>query len=147
MFIFPTKNISLIEGILNDPELKSLTDGQSGEEIARINPAFEYLIAINDNYLCGMFSIRKVTNRVLEGHIRILPRFWKTEIPSLALNKACEFVKEYKDCSKVITTVPSNCYHVLKFISNHEFKQCGEIHEGIIYNNELVSLLIFERGV
>ena len=145
--IFPTSNIDLIESILNEPKLHNKIDGQGSNKKATINPAFVYLIALIDKEVIGMFSIRKITNLVVEGHIRILTKFWGTNIPSEALITAMNYVRDIKGFTKVITSVPGNCIHVLKFMKSQEFNRCGEIHEGIIYNNELTSLIFFEKRV
>ncbi len=146
MIIFPTTNISLIESILNDPQLFAMTDGQGSSHRATVSPGFEYLICMRDRQVIGMFSIKKVTNLIFEGHIRILPKYWKTVFPKEALDQACKYISSL-GCTKVMTTVPGNCHHVLRFLESNSFKRCGEIHEGIIYNDELVSLLYFERVV
>lgn len=147
MIAYKTKNKELIESILNIPELYNLTNGQGVNEPATISPGFEYLIVEEEEKILGMFSIKKQTEMVMEGHIRILPEYWKTVVPTLALNAAMHYIKMNTNCLKVMTTVPGNCFHVLKFMKENRFRMCGCINEGIVYNNELVSLLFFEKGL
>ncbi len=144
MRIYNTKNNEIINSIINTPELLELTDQKEGG--ATIDPSYDYLVAVEANSIIGMFHIRKVTNLVTEGHIRILPQYWKTDLPERALQYALEYVKE-TGARKVLTEVPGNCFHVLGFLKKHGFIQCGCLHEGIIYHNQLTSLVFYEKAL
>jgi len=136
--------------IICTPELFELTNGQDGMVNVgnyELDQTYDYLLVENEEGPVGLFSIRKITNLVLEGHIRILPKFWGTESSLDAAKAGILYVEKHTPFRKIITTVPGNCTHVLKFIDKLGFKPYGCLERGIIYNNAVVPLVYFEYEV
>ncbi len=146
-FITKTESTHLIEAILNEPSLFALTNGQESRKWATAQPGFEYLLITDKHNVMGMFSIRHVSKLVVEGHIRIMPRYWKTTTPAAALRFVYKYLKENHKTTKVITTVPANCRHVMRFMKEQRFKRFGVIKKGIVYNKKLTNLIYFEKRI
>lgn len=142
-----------IQNILNNPLIYQLVNGTSqlqpiigtyAEELTY--KGFQFLPIHNKDELIGVFSYREVTDILIEAHIHILPEYHNKGLGKEAVEFGC---KEFKAMgyNTIITFVPSNCSHVLKFMKDNNFEACGSIPEAIIYKNELVSSYIFKRGL
>ena len=105
------------------------------------------LIRLNNHKsLIGLFSYREVSKICIEAHIHILPEAHKKGYGKEAVTEGLKYFKSI-GAHKIVTYVPMNCSHVLKFMKDNDFEACGSISEAIIYNNELVSLFVFTKGL
>ena len=144
MQISLTHDYGLIKEIVTTPRLFELTYGQAcNKEDVDISDKNDYLVLSTDKEIVGCFSIREVTNILLEAHIAILPHLWGTEISQDAVNTGHAWAKD-KGYKAVMTSVPANCVHMLKWLTRMDYKPCGTIKNGIVYNKHLVSLILFE---
>ena len=83
---------------------------------------------------------------MVEAHIRILPEHWGLTSIEAGVASAI-FIKDNTQFSKIITTIPGNCYHVKKFCRTLGFRYTGQINDGIVYNNKLVPLEYHELNI
>lgn len=149
-----TQDFKTINSVLDNPEVYQMVNGTS--DIKPINKSyreeltdkgFKFLsISVNDS-LIGLFSFREITSASLECHIHVVPEAHKKGYGKQAVIAGLKWFSCNKLHKKFVTYVPSNCFHVLKFMQDNNFKACGVIPEAIIYNNQLVDLLIFQRGL
>lgn len=147
LIIFPTENQDILLPILRNPKLFKLTNGQDSRiplEKVQIDSTFTYLaIALKDKVI-GYFSLKTLTHMIIEGHIAILPEYWGTAISAQAMEEGAQYIFDHTSYRKIVTFTPGNCTKVINLLKKCEYKQSGCIQEGIIYNNQLTSLLIFE---
>lgn len=140
-----TTDKNIITEIVTDKRLWELTNGQdqTSERVKYIpDIAFEYLVVKDEGHLIGLFSIRKISHKVLEGHIRILPSYWGSKKALQAAEAGFQWARDNTEALNVMSYVPSNCHHVMAFCAKLGFKVRGSIPDGIIYNHELVDLFI-----
>ncbi len=136
---------------MNNPLIYQMTNGT--DSINEFNKedlehrGYRFLLIQKDNDYIGVFNYRFMSRICVEAHINILPEFHKSGYGNQAVIEGCKWFKENTECQKLVTYVPANCYHVLKFMKDNEFKVCGTVPEAVYYKNQLVNLYIFERGL
>lgn len=144
----------VINSILNDSDIYQMANGSSEstpinesyrEEL--ISKGFKFLSIVINGTLIGLISFRELSKITTEVHIHVLPESHKKGYGKQAVYTGMRWFSRTHACKTLITYVPSNCFHVLKFMKDNDFTACGLIPEAIIYNNELVSLYIFNRGL
>ncbi len=143
-----TKDHNLIAEVICDSHVWPLCEGQS--EAADIqhylpDPNFQYLIIKDGIHLIGLFMFKKMTEMTMEAHIRILKTYWGCGHSLRATKLFVEWLKENTICINLMTTVPSNRHNVIGFCDRAGFKVCGMIKDGIIFDHELVDLLILNK--
>lgn len=134
-----------IKEILINPVLFNCTYGQGNTELHESELKHkEWLLVEIDGVPAGCFEIRELTKITIEGHIFILPKYWNHSLE--ILNAGEQFVKElgYKT---IFSSVPENCLHMLKFMARIKYDVCGQIKNGIIYKNKLVSLFLYTKSL
>lgn len=137
-----------LEEIIKNPELWNQTYGQDSNlkvDTFKIDPAFEYLLVEDNEKPAALFTIKAITNILVEAHIRLLPEYRKDSIE--IVNLFLKFIRENRGFKRLITHVPANCINVIKFLEKMNCKFCGGVQKAIIYNNELVSLFFFEHSL
>ncbi len=137
-----------ISSIILQPKLWKMTYGQGClVEEFEIDKTCNYLGVIYQNELAGMFQLKEFNKITVDAHIYILPKY-QNGLLSLKAVKACkEYLQENSDIYKVITSVPYECHYVHKFLAKTEFKPCGLINNGIIYNNNLQDLILYQLTI
>lgn len=142
----------LIDSILDKPEIYQMVNGTPytkpfnetyREEL--INKGFQFLGIFLDQVLIGLFSFREVTSACVESHIHIIPEYHKKGYGNQAVKDGIEWFKCNKKYRSIVTYVPSNCFHVLKFMKDNEFQASGKVLTSVIYKNELVDLFLFSK--
>lgn len=146
--IHPTKDYELVREILTHPALFKLTYGQGIKiEDYKVDETLDYVVAFWDHEPVGLWTLKPVTNLVIDGHIGMVPKYWGTEVVQKAMDAGYQYLRNNTEYTKIMTSVPSNCLHVLKFMEEYKYKACGIIKEGVIYNQQLVDLLLFETDL
>ena len=143
----PTTDYELIHTILTTPSLFEITHGQSihANEFV-VDTKEDYLLFHDDKEVFGCVQIRAVSKVLLEVHIAILPCHWGSDIGQKAAEAGHEWAVN-EGFYTVMTTVPANCIHMLKFLKKIDYQPCGLIKNGVIYNKHLVSLILFEHDL
>lgn len=153
IFVDLTTNKKVINTVLDNPLIYQMVNGTS--DSAPINTSyreeltqkgFKFLSIYVKQGLIGLFSYREVTKLCVEAHIHIIPEAHKKGHGKEAVLKGLEYFRK-QGFITVITYVPSNCFHVLKFMKDNDFEACGLIPEAIRYTNEVVNLYVFKRGL
>jgi RimJ/RimL family protein N-acetyltransferase len=108
---------------------------------------FEYLQITLNNELAGLFVLRELGEILIEGHICLLPEYWGKSVSDSILSAGIEFLKQNTKYHQIITTVPTPCLHVMKFLTRNNFRMCGTYHNATIFNNELTDLILFEISI
>lgn len=146
--VYPTKDKDLIKEIMTHPALFRLTYGQGIKiEDYKVDESFEYVVAFWDHEPVGLWTLHPVTNLVVDAHIAMVPKYWGTEVIKKAMDAGYEYLRKNTKYTTIFTSVPNNCYHMLKFMTKYNYKACGIIKEGIIYNKKLVDLLLFTANL
>ncbi len=141
---------NIITEIVCDSKLWTVQNGQDPNEDQRHyipDPAKQYLVIKDDHHLVGLFTIRHVTHKLVEGHIRILPSYWGSKMSIEATHMLLKWLKDNTEAINLITHVPANCFHVKRFLDKLGTKVVGLIPDGIIYDHELVDLLIYIKAI
>lgn len=134
-------HLDAIRDIIRNPTLFNCTYGQDPDDTLDLEGK-EFLLVKMDDVNIGCFEIQEWTHKTLEAHIFVLPHYWKN---SLEVVKAGEqWAREHK-YTVITTKIPANCIHMLKFITRIDYKAAGLLHKAIVYNNQLVDLLLFEK--
>ena len=134
----------LIYQMVNGTSLDETLIGSYREELK--NNGFKFLGIYSHNSLIGLFSYREISKICIEAHIHILPEAHKKGYGKQAVKEGLEYFSGL-GAHKIVTYVPSNCLHVLKFMKDNDFEVSGSVSEAIIYNNELVSVFVFSKGL
>ncbi len=143
-----TTDKELIKEIMTHPALFRLTYGQGIKaEDYEVDETLEYIVAFWHHEPVGLWSLHPVTALVVDAHIAMIPKYWGTEVIQKAMEAGYKYLKTETDYTKIFTSVPSNCFHMIKFCTRYNYKACGFIKDGIIYNNKLVDLLLFETDL
>lgn len=144
MIITENPDLDIIKSIITNEQLFKFTYGQDCDvDKFEVDTVFKYLLISNNEEIVGCFQIKEMTHVTLEAHIFCLPKFWGTSISKEMANLGHQWALKH-DYKTVYTTVPSICFHVLKYLSAIGYMACGCIKKGIIYNGHLVSLFLFE---
>ena len=145
---YKTKDKVLITDIMTHPALFRLTYGQ-GIKVKdyTVDESLEYIVAFWDHEPVGLWTLHPITNLVVDAHIAMIPKYWGTEVIQKAMEAGYKYLKEETEYTKIFTSVPSNCLHMIKFVTKWKYKACGIIKDGVIYNNQLVDLLLFETDI
>lgn len=132
-----------IKSILLNPVLFDCTYNHTNEPITEeLISSKEWLLVTEEDIVLGCFEIKDLTSIVLEGHIAILPKYWRRTIE--IMNLAHQWCRDNK-YKVVFTHVPENCIHMLKFMVRMGYEACGQIENGIIFQNKLVKLFLFNK--
>lgn len=138
-----------IKSIITNPILWRLTEGQ--DKTNRVNEFtvdkdWVYFLLQDGEELVGCFQTKKINNQILEVHIFILPKYWGKGQAQEAVDLGHKWAKE-NGYLKTFTKVPANCIHVIKFLQQIDYKVCGMIEKGAMYNGYLVSLFLYNFEV
>lgn len=143
MHIELTRDNVLINSIITEPKLWALEYGQGMvKEDYKVDESFTYLLIKEDDSILGLFQTREITRILVDAHIYLLPSYWGKDYSSKAI-KSLQGYFLSSEYHKIITDVPKSCHHVIKLLKKVGCKQCGYIEEGVIYNNQLMDLLLF----
>lgn len=140
-----TKDYKLLTEIMSIPELYKLTYGKGTDpKDFKINKKMEYFLIKKDDLIIGCIPYKELTSVTLEVHLQVMPSFWHKKL-SLEIYLAFkEFIKA-KHYKKLLITTPAMCIHVLRLLQLYNFKVCGSIPGGVVYNNILQTLFLFEQ--
>ncbi|HEY3527386.1 MAG TPA: hypothetical protein VGK47_14410 [Nitrososphaeraceae archaeon] len=148
MKIKQTKNVDLIRSIVTNPILWKQA-GHDGDPIF-YTPYLGniWLIGQKDNKNVGLLELKQITAITYEAHIRILPEFQGTGESVEFAQNVRKFIKNScKNIHNLVCHVPMECKYVINFLSRLNLKVNGLIRNGIIYNNTLQDLIIFQLEV
>lgn len=137
-----------IYSILSDPIIQKITTDGEPDKFFKVNKSFDHLLIENDEcQVIGCFQYKHVTNRVVEVHINILPKFWGGECGLESILNSFKWFKINTKYTKVLTDVPANCDKVIELMKKAGGIPCGVVKQGVVYNNILTDLIFFERDI
>lgn len=142
-----TKDYETIHSIITNPLLFKLTYGQV-QDVSTfcVDRAWQYILIKNDDVILGCVQCQEFNAIILEVHIFLLPEFHGTGIVKELSESAHGFIREL-GYRQVFTKIPSVCTHVLKCVQNLNYKCCGMIEKGVVYNNILCTLFLYNFEV
>lgn len=111
-----------------------------------INKAHEYYLIYKDQVIVGLFEIQPISKITGNLHMHILEKYQKQRL-------ACKSVLELKkilknsDYKQLIGTIPANNLHSASLIKQLNAHYVGMVQDGIIWNNILTNLLIYQLEV
>lgn len=146
--IIYTENYPLIDSLLTNPLLYRATTGKkSTPRSDSRNHHFKHLLITDDSEILGCFQYKEFTNRVVEVHINLLPKYWGKGISEEICSKGIEWFRIHTNYKKIMTDVPKCCNNVVGLMSKINFRICGLIVDGCIFNNKDEDLLLFEGDI
>ena len=145
--ISQTHDLALIKAVVTEPKLWALTYGQD----SACNPAlyspdlsYTYLHVEKDKKTVGLFQTRAQTKHVVECHIYIIPEYWGTHMSVEASYAGFQWLKNNTEYLKAFTQVPITCTHVVRLAKKIGWNLCGVIDRGVMFDNKLVDLLLYD---
>jgi RimJ/RimL family protein N-acetyltransferase len=151
MHLTKTVDQTQITQIIIEPKLWAVEYGQGNKlEDFTVDLSFDYLLIQDedqDNEVLGLFQVRSLTKIILEAHIYLLPKYWGKDYAKRSVLALFEYVRTQTRYHKVLTDVPASCKHVIKLMKKIGAEQCGYIKEGVVYNNTLQTLLLFDKKI
>ena len=131
--LIPTKDVDLIWTL-------------SGIEILDIDLKHDWLVIKEEYKLIGIFEINPLTKISGLLHLNILEEYQNQGIAIKAFNALIKYLKttNYK---QIIGSIPEKNKKIMSIVNKTKGKCCGSIKDGIIFNNELQDLLLFQLEV
>ena len=106
-----------------------------------------YFLIKSDDFIVGIFELQAITKITETVHLYILPAFQKKGIAYSAFLELIEYLKQEQKILKLICTIPITNKNILSALRKTPFKACGVISHGIIWNEQIQDLLIFELTI
>lgn len=149
-----TNDVTIINKILDNPLIYQMANGTSEDKPQDIsyreeltNLGFKFLKIEYNHEVIGLFCIRPISKICMEVHTNILPEFHAKGLGKRAQQEGEQWVRDHTSYKSMMTYVPSNCFHMLKYMQQNGWIAQGILKEAIIYNKELSNLYIFQRGI
>ena len=120
--------------------IESLTDFPT-------NPTHLYLLIKKDTQTVGVFELQKITNITASVHMHIIEEYQQQGIANKTLYPLLDYIRFYTSYKKLIATVASTNEHIQKVLDKTDFVFCGLITDGIIWNDRIDDLLIYQLEV
>jgi len=105
-----------------------------------------WLEIFKDEISIGVFQLQEITKITFNIHIHIFEEYQKKGFAFKCLDPLLTRLKHLK-IKKLMCTVSKNNRVMRRVLSRTPFKLCGSIKDGIIWNDELTDLLIFELNI
>lgn len=106
-----------------------------------------YYLIMRDNHIVGVYQLQELTKVTALIHMHILPEYQAKGIANESFNTFLKLLEGNKRITKLVATIAATNKYMRKAIDKTDFKCCGMISEGIIYNNQYDDLIIFELKV
>lgn len=137
-------NVDLIRGVLNVPPLKESTTGYKNLDLVlEPDPTTSYIGGWIEDEFIGMFPTRILTNRIIEIHIYILPKYWGTGKAEKLSRGIMKHLAESSTYNILYSSAPGKNNLGNKFLKNLGFKKECAIKDGVEYLGELMDLNIY----
>ena len=147
MFLEETKDEESIKHVMCNTMIFKLANDQDIEPHEyKVDWSSKYLLLQDYERIYGLFRIREFSKITLEAHIYILPEYWGKPVGVKAVKKLEKYARS-RGYRNIFTTVPITCVQVLQFLQKVNCKVCGKIDKGIIFNNELVDVILFNKNI
>jgi hypothetical protein len=128
--LLPTKNIQVIKSVYDlEPNL-----------------THEWLLIIKDNNIVGMFEIQPLSKITGIVHLHIKEEFQKQGVAIEAMNALTEYLKP-TPIKQLIGSIAVKNKHIMSIVNKTKARCCGLISNGIIWNNELQDIALFQLEV
>ncbi len=95
----------------------------------------------------GLFELQEVSKIASIVHMHIISGYQKQDLGLLAFKKLVEYLSLHSKIKTLIGTIPAKNSHIMSIVNRTAAKCCGNIPNGIIFNNELQDLLLFNLEV
>ena len=142
IYLEPTKDKREIIKILSDPRIYRECYGIPYYPKARVHIGFQNYYIKYKQHILGLFQLDKFVSHAVIFHGCVLPKFRKPNL-LVAIADACkDNLRKYSEFNKIVTTVPSNANHVLKFLNKVDFKEEARIKDCFQYNSEIADCIL-----
>lgn len=136
---YPT--VDLIEAIGNEPQLYKLHLGldYTPETRWHAKPGTSYWLFIDEDNgrIVGMLSSTALTDKMLDVHIYILPKYWGTDISNECADTVINYLREESNYNILLTACPAQCTHAQKFIERVGFKKNAILKNAMTYADKV----------
>lgn len=129
----------------NDEVWQKMCPGERPEDVPIPTEGWTYIKFEDEEGLASIVRYRDATKILCEFHGAIMPRLWHGRSHEV-IKELCIQLLTRTSYKKIMTTVPENCLHALKFWGKMGFKAEGYIDRAIYYNDKLVGLYILTVG-
>ncbi len=140
-----TNNKEEIERIVKNPIISKLLSLSDSYEPDFNNEKF-YLIH-KESLVIGITTLKKFSNITYDAHLILLPEYHGRGLATKVGYKFFKFVKKNTIINNLITSVPLEAKHGHKYMERLEFKVIGLIKNGIVYNNKIQDLILYQKEV
>lgn len=141
------KDNRIIKSIITHKKLFEYTYGQNVDiNSFTVDNSWNYSIVCNFNNIVGLIQHRPMTKMTVEVHPYVLPKYWHTDMSTLLIESVHKYVAK-QGFKNVFSTAPANCTRALKFAKKVGYIPCGMIKDGVVYNNYLVSLILYNYTI
>jgi len=140
-----TIDTKLIKDILTNPRLFAVSNGiDIIPKNYEVDKHWDYLLIHNHKHNMGLISLKQFTPLVIETHIHLLPEFWGKENISLdAAKLGLQWIRDNTKFRQTFTYVPLVCENVHVFLKELEYKPCGIIENGCVFNGMYMNLILY----
>lgn len=142
--ISQTENIDLIKSIVTNERLWEMAGYTGNKEEFKPNLNNIWLVIKDNETIAGLVELREYTRITFDGHIYIKPSFQNRKLAPLAVLKTIQYLKQNTPIHNVVIPVPMTCIYVMKFLDKCPTKVVGMIENGIIHNNILQDLILYQ---
>ena len=122
-------------------------DGKVKPEEWQPDPKFEYLLAYEGQVVYGFILFQNTTAVTIEAHIFIRPKYWARFKSYKVAKGAIKWLKENRNCKKVVTRLPDNQKHVVAFLRRLGFHLEGYSPKSIIWRGKLLGQYFYGMEV
>lgn len=146
MEVIVCKDYRLIEAIIKNPILWQLMGHIEDPDKYEVPKDRTWLLASDEEDIIGLMELHPMTAITYIAHIHIRPKYHKTGKSLQVVEATKEYLKK-THIKNIITTVPLVCTHVIKLMNKTGFVVQGSIKDGIVYDNRIQDLLLFQLKV
>jgi len=131
---------------MNLVETKNITKIQS---IYHLMPDLmhTWLIINKDDQSIGMFELQELTKVTAIIHMHIKSEYQNLGYAIRSYRPLVKYIKENTEYQSLMAPVPQNNKRMLRVLTKTDFKCCGVVPSGIVYDNQQQNLLLFELNV
>lgn len=125
-------------------ENKQLIEGLTGWEY---NEKHLYLLSTIEGEAFGIYEIQPLTKITGNVHVIINPEYRGTRVSFEMYQLLKDYLRDHTEYRKLIATVPEKNERMLRVINRTEFRACGLIQNGIIWDGQEQNLIVFELDI
>lgn len=136
-----------IMNIISNPQLYRLHSGsEEGLSTVTIDGGLRYIAGHVDgeDEPFGLFTLKVMSDKIVDGHIWILPEYWGKDVSRPFLELGLRYLKECTKINIVTTFSPDPCKNAQHLVEEFGFKKYHTHKNGATYGDRVVDLHYYE---